>query len=428
MQLNDIGRRIFGQHAGIIVPLVVVGIAAALLFQLTSARMYTASTRLVLDTPDPKSRTEAMSISDTAKAIATSPTLVRRALQDARVTGSNAVDFAKNHVTVTGLGASAVVQLSVSDSNAETAKVVANALAQRVIQTRLQVSRGQLRDTLPRLGKQITALSDKIATLDAQIDQLNVRAATTGSAQFRAQRDAATGTRDSLAEQRAQLESDQANLLGSDALRPNASVISPATRPSHRDPGHWLIDAILGGLLGLIVGVGVAAVIEAIRPTVVGSASVAETLDTPLMGELASVYPGEVATATDDLTPLKVRLVVAGEAAGSKMIGLVPTDRSVDLQQLATHLEASHAGPEARNGVSVRPVNLEGPHSKRIDGGAIVLVSPTAIKLTELLALRDLTRLTSTRLLGLITYKAPQTRHWPWHPVARDRVAIITPD
>jgi capsular polysaccharide biosynthesis protein len=448
MQLNDIGRRIFGEHSGIIVPLVVLGMLIALLLQVTSARTYTASTRLVLDTPDPKSRTEAMSISDTAKAIATSPALVRRALNDAKLSGTHAVDIAKNHVSVTGLGASGVVQLSVSDGNAAHAKAIANALAGEVIDTRLAFSRGQFQKVLPQLDERITALSDQIADLDGQIDSLSVQAVATSSAQaansLRARRDDLVTTRDSLAQQRGELQSERISLLSANALRPNSSVISRATIPTHRDPGHWLIDVILGGLLGLIVGIGVAAALEAIRPTVVGSDNVAETLDTPLIGELPSVYPGEVASATEDLTPLKTRLVVAGEAAGSRLVGLVAADRSVDLWQLATHLDASpvqggSAGmtvpeglrsgqPEGRNGLRVRPVSLDDSHLKGRDGSAFVLVSPTSIKRTELLALGNLMRLSSTTLLGLITYKAPNTRHWPWLAAARDRVPTITPD
>ena len=448
MQLNDIGRRIFGEHSGLIVPLVVLGMLVALLIQVTSARPYTASTRLVLDTPDPKSRTEAMSIADTAKAIATSPALVRRALKDAKLSSAHAVDIAKNHVSVTGLGASGVVELSVSDGNAAHAKAIANALAGRVIETRLAFSRGQFQKVLPQLDERITALSDQIADLDGQIDSLNVQAAVTGSAQaansLRARRDALGRTRDSLAQQRGELQSERVSLLSANALRPNSSVISPATLPTHRNPGHWLIDAVLGGLLGLIVGVGAAAVIEAIRPTVVGSESVADTLDTPLIGELPTVYPGEVASAREDLTPLKARLVVAGEAAGSRLIGLVAADRSVDLWQLATHLDASpvqggSAGmtdpeglrsgpPEGRNGVRVRPVTLDDSHVKGRDGSAVVLVSPTSIKRTELLALGNLMRLSSTTLLGLITYKVPHTWRWPWLAAARDRIPVITPD
>src|SRR5205814_4633227 len=214
--------------------------------------------------------------------------------------------------------------------------------------------------------------------------------------------------------------------VSTNALRPNPSAIRPATIPRHPDPRHWLIDAILGGLLGLIGGVGAAAAMETIRPTVVGSDSVAETLDTPLIGELPSVYPGEVANADKDLTPVKARLVVAGEATGSRLIGLVAADRSVDLLQLATHLDASPADgsspglpdpeelrsgwTEARNGLRVRPVSLEDTHLRGRDGGAVVLVSPTSIKRSELVALGNLMRLSSTRLLGLITYKAPQTR------------------
>ena len=76
MQLNDIGRRIFGEHSRLIAALVVGGLVVGLLLQVTSERMYTASARLVLDTADPKSQSESTSIADTGKALATSPAQV----------------------------------------------------------------------------------------------------------------------------------------------------------------------------------------------------------------------------------------------------------------------------------------------------------------------------------------------------------------
>src|SRR5207248_9699979 len=58
----------------------------------------------------------------------------------------------------------------------------------------------------------------------------------------RAQINAASRKRDSLAQQRGELESEHVSLVSANALRPNPSVISPATIPRHPDPGHWLID------------------------------------------------------------------------------------------------------------------------------------------------------------------------------------------
>lgn len=433
MELSDIGRRIFGQHFRLIAIFVVVGVAIGLLLQAGTAKTYTASTRLVLDTPDPKSRVEATSIVDTARAIATSPALVRTALENARVTGRNPVVVAGHDVSVRGLGASAVVQLSVKDHDREAAKAIANALAHGVIRTRLDFSSGQLEKVLPELDGRIDQLTTRIAGLDRRIDSLKA----VGRAQAATELET---KRDSLAQQRAELESARVTLLSADAARPKPSVISPATVPTHLDPRRWLSNVVLGALLGLILGIGVAAAIESLRPTLVGGESIADALDTPLLGVLPSVYPGK--DAGRDLTLLKGRLRLAGEAVGSRRIGLVAADRFVDLWQLAAHLGTSHSDggspvstgaeavrggrEEAREAMRIRPVELEDSQPHARDGAAIVVVCPMAIKRSELLAIRQLLRLRSLPVLGLITYKAPRSRPWPWPQAARERVAVVT--
>src|SRR5204863_4375901 len=84
VELKDALQRIVRQHWVLIGCFVVVcTIIGAFLGRHPTT--YTASTRLVLGTDDPKSRTESASIADTGKAIATSPAEVRGALQDAHV-------------------------------------------------------------------------------------------------------------------------------------------------------------------------------------------------------------------------------------------------------------------------------------------------------------------------------------------------------
>src|SRR5436190_3445607 len=154
MELRDIGGRIFGGHSRLIVLLVVGGMVVALVLQATSGRTYTASTRLVLDTADTTSRTDSQAVADTAKALATSPTQVREALE--RVGADrNAVEVAKAHVTVTSLGTSGVLELSVSDRDRRVATELANALAQRVIEARVAFSNGRLQQVLADLQKKI---------------------------------------------------------------------------------------------------------------------------------------------------------------------------------------------------------------------------------------------------------------------------------
>jgi capsular polysaccharide biosynthesis protein len=428
VRLNDIGRRIFGEHSRLIVALVVLGLAVGLLLQVTSGRMYTASARLVLDTQDPKSPSEAKAIADWAKGVATAPGQVRIALAHAKITDRRAAEIAKNHVSISSLGASAVLQLSVSDRDRDTAAKLTNALAERVIEARVAFSNGQLQQAVGELQQRIEKLNSQIAALDVQLDSLAVQlarvASTAEAGALRSQRDGLQQRRDVLLQQRNVAESELVSLLSAGATRPKPAIISRATIPTHSSGVHWLRNAFLGALLGLIAGIGTAAALETFRPTIAGSENLAEAFGTPLIAVLPSVYPGERRAAVEDLTPLGARLRLVGNAARAQEIGLVAADPSVDLTGLATQLVASRS---ALDGVEIQPVDLDEAELEGRRERAVVLVSPTSLKQAELLALDRRLSLTSATLLGLITYQGPHERHWPWSE-ARDRVAVVAPD
>jgi len=388
MELNEAGRRIFGQHWRLILGLVLAGVAVAALLHGGSVSTYTASTRLVLDTQDPKSRAESTSIADTAKAIATSPSQVRGALEDAHVTGRDPIDLAKNHVSIGALGTSAVLQLSVSDRNPRVAAAVATTLASRVIRARLDVSNGQLQRVLGQLDQRIDALNRQIAGVDSPALRL------------------------SLGQQRSVLEGERVSLLSTEALRPKPSIISPATLPTHADSSHWLPYLVLGALLGLVLGVGGAGLLETIRPTLVGSDALARAFETPLLGSLRREDDA------DGLRRITPRLFVAAEVAGVGTVNLVATDPAVDLSRLANGLEAAPAdafGPprnprDTHSGLRIRPFNLRDSSPEVPGGVGLVVVSPTALKKTELMDVSHLLNVASLPLLGLLTYSPSSSR------------------
>jgi capsular polysaccharide biosynthesis protein len=393
MELNEAGRRIFGQHWRWILGLVLAGVAVAALLHGGSVSTYTASTRLVLDTQDPKSRSESTSIADTAKAIATSPSQVRSALKDAHVTGRDPIDVAKHHVSIVALGTSAVLQLSVSDRDPRVAAAVATTLASRVIRARLDVSNGQLQRVLRQLEQRIDGLDRRIAGVG--VDSQTLRA--------------------SLAQQRSVFEAERVSLLSTEALRPKPSILSPATPPRQADPSHWLPYLVLGTILGLVLGVGAAGLLETIWPTLVGGDALARAFETPLLGSLPR-EPKE--RDADALRRVKPRLVVAAEVAGVETVNLLATDSDVDLSRLANGLETAPAdafGPPRRprdthSGLRIRPFNLRDSSPEVPGGVGLVVVSPTALKKAQLMDVSHLLNVASLPLLGLLTYSPSSSR------------------
>jgi capsular polysaccharide biosynthesis protein len=439
VELKDALQRIVRQHLLLIGGLVALGILLGALLGRHPSQ-YTASTRLVLGTDDPKSRTESGSIADTGKAIATGLRQVQLAIRAAHVSGRDPSKV-QNHVSVRALGTSSVVQLSVSDKNPRVAQAIANALANQVIGVRNDVTSGQLDKVQNDLTSRINTLNDSIAGLDQTIDRLGLQAA--GSSTARNQRDAALRQRDFLTQQRAALESERITVLSAGALRPSPKVISAASLPTHADSSSVLQESVLGALLGLVLGIGAAGLIETFRPTLVGSDSLAREFDTPLLGTIQPAQDEQLGRQT--LTRIALRLRLAAESVHAQSVGLVPIGRDVELGVLAATLDELATGVTMRaaprrvmadagvsgRGRAVAQAEAEGiPRSGagssgprvrirpygllegRADNGdmALVLVSPSVVKKEEVDEVSHLLRVAGSPVVGLITYKRPRER------------------
>jgi uncharacterized protein involved in exopolysaccharide biosynthesis len=402
MDLNEIGRRIFRRHWRLIALCLALAVAAVLVVGLAGGHgpTYTASARLVLDTQDPKSRTESGVIADWAKGVATSPGQVRAALEHAGIKDRRAAEIAKEHVSVSALGSSAVLQLSVGDRNRYYAARLTNALADQVIHTRVAFSNGQLEQAVGRLQQRIEELNSQIAALDVQADSLAVQLARVGSATqasaLRSQRDGLQQSRDLLLQQRNVAESEQVSLAGAAATHPKPSVISSATVPRRADSSHLVSYLALGILLGLILGVGCAGTIELVRPTLVGGDAIARELGVPFLGSL----PAEpLSRAPRALHALRARLRLAAEAAEVETVGVVPVVEQVDLTPLTGLLGGD---PLAR--LSVHQLELEGT-SPGVSGRlGLLAVGPSDVPKAEIAEFAQFLTLTPQPVLGLLTY------------------------
>ncbi len=433
MELNEAVRRILRQHWLLVACFVVVGAVLGTIHA-RKPTSYTASTRLVLGTDDPKSRTESGSIADMGKAIATSLTQVRLALADAHMKHHDPVDVAQNHVFVRALGTSGVVQLSVSDKNPEVAAAIANALAARVINVRKDVVTGELQSVLSNLSSQIDDVNSKISGIDQSIDRLNVQAAQARSAAsgnaLRAQRDEDSRQRDFLAQQRAALETERITVLSNAAQHPKAEVISASSVPTQADSSPFAQELLLGALLGLVLGIGAAGLIETFRPTLVGSDSVAKEFGTPLLGTIPSGEDEQ--RARQFLARIALRLRLAADSVDAYNVVLVAVGPDVELGLLAATLDeladevsarakqhgALTADVHGTGGVTgasagrqfrIRPFGVLDPRAEARHS-AFVLVSPSVAKKEELDEVSHLLRVAAGPLLGLITYERPRER------------------
>jgi capsular polysaccharide biosynthesis protein len=455
VELSEGTRRIFGQHWRLIVVFVAAGLALGLLVHSGATKSYTASARLTLDTQDPKSQSESTAIADTADAMATSPALVGQALADAHVRGRDAAKVASGHVSTRSLGTSGVLQLSVRDSDSHVAAAVANALAARVIRTRLGVTRGTTDQIVTTLGQRIGRINVQIAALDAKISSLNVQAATTADPVtangIRSRRDDASRARDALAEQRSAFETERTGVVSADAQLPKPTIISSASPPSHPDSSGATAEVVLGLLLGAILGVGLAALLESVRPTVVGGEALATKFDTPLLGTLTEAPDGSPDLA--DMVRIAERLRLAASAEHVRTICILSAGQGIDEARLSKeldvlasapwddeeelvgasvpssppnkHVRASRSARRSDRGplVRIRPFESRsfaignghgnGPGSPHRNGSGVVLVCPPVLKQEAFASVGHLLRINPGRLLGVIEYSSAQTRRDP---------------
>jgi capsular polysaccharide biosynthesis protein len=450
VELNEAVRRILGQYALVICACVALGLAAAAFAHRNDIEMFTASTRFVLDTQDPKSQQESQAIADTAKAIATSPSQISGAVSRAHATGRESSDALANRISVGSLGSSGVLRLSVSDPNGAVAARLADELTRGVIDQRLGVTQGQFEEAVSQLDRRTDEITRRIASLDRSISALTVKLAAEQSPQranaVRMQRDNRSRQRDLLAQRRSVLESQRAGLLSTYALGPRPAIISRATLSDQADSSGLVPDLILGALLGLVLGVGLAGLIETFSPTLVGGDAIAAELDAPLLGALS----GDPTMAPERQAASRVaaRVRLAAKGAGRRSVVLLSAPDELDLRSLAVALDAAPANaggdctlvgahgptpggggagalqgdaeqatamraietpPTSRSRSRIRIRSFEAASSSQASNGSVgglVVIAPTSVKRTKLAGVKHLLRVSRAPLLGIVTYPA----------------------
>ena len=428
MELGEAVHRVFVGHLKLIAGCLLLGATIGIALHLGDQPMYSSTTRLVLDAPDPDSQEASQVLSDTARGIATSAETIRTALklsqaevadtaQPDRGVARDPLDLALHHIQVEALGSSGVLALTVTDPDPDVAVALSKALAQSVVETRNQLSGGRGATVLNELDVQIDSLTaritrtnEKIVGIDVQIDGATTQTQVLG---YESQRSDLVRSLIDLTNRRAVLVTERAKVASDQALRPQAAIVDPARGPAEPVPSRMLADAALGALLGLALGVGLAALIETIRPTIAGRSSFEREMSAPLLGELADT-PERV--GPQDLRPLVTNTALAAQNARVSRIELIGTDARIDLHLLAEELDSSMAAPMSSNGrgVMVAPFdpavspNGAGPGhiTKRWgDRPGLIVVAPSITKRATLEPILDLRSISGMPIIGVINYR-----------------------
>jgi hypothetical protein len=388
VDLNDAARQIFARHWVLIVLLTLVGTAVPVVVDRNQEPEYVATARITYG-EDPRDGQEAKALADTVGAFATSSEVMTGALDAARVPRPQA--SVEDNVEVEPVGSSGVLALSVTDRDPRVAATLANALAGRVVQVRGEDLIGDRRQTIDDLTAEIDGLNAQITDLENRpvVPDLTAAPLSLQHEDLLVQR---TGL------QRQRHEIDQA--LAAIQL---PEVVDDSQSSGSEVDSSFPARLAVGGLLGLVLGIGLAAAGAALRPTLSRTA-LSRRLRGPVLGRLAEA-PGPEAPEED---PWLVRYIsIAAERADVQSVQLVPVGRPpVDVSGLAGWLDG-------RDGVQVRPLVLPGSGAKgtapsaagRVDREGIVVVAPENTRVSDLAPLERHLQLTRRPVLGIITYR-----------------------
>jgi len=404
VELTEAAQRILRQHLGLIVVLVALGMAIPLVGHLGRSDDFVAKTRFVIGATDTTDAEGAEVLADTAQGIVTSPGRVRTALEEAKVE-RNATDVARNHVNVSSIGTSGVLELAVSDRDPDVAATLANSLAADVVALRRSALVGRSEQQLAEVETKLISVGEMIGRVEARAEDATGAEAT------------ALGLlHANLLQQRTGLANERQRLNESISSAPEARVIDPAEAPQSSASGGLAADLAVGGLLGLILGVAGAAILEAMRPTIVGADALARALDAPVIGRLPRA-PEYTTGLTDPLLPGHLRLAASG--AGVAAVQLTSIGPPVDLPRLVRWLRVATAPyplvdlANAPSGASdapgssgfERPTEPVFASSRNGTNSGIVVVAPEVLHQNDLTSLEHLLAMTQWPLIGIISYK-----------------------
>ena len=225
---------------------------------------------------------------------------------------------------------------------------------------------------------------------------------------------------------RAQVAAVLATAESPDAAPPR--LLDPArVSTAEQVPQRGTQELVLGATLGLLLGIGVAAVVEALNPTLVGRDAIAAQLGAPVLGELRLAPKDGDPT---DLHWVRWRLGAQAARAGVANVELASAGPHVDLQPMSAALVTNGSSPPSRrpangglgSGLKIGILDASSIFPKGSAG--LVVITPRIIKRTAFDSTKDLLRITGWPAVGAIVYRGRERQA----PAAWRRLRTRSPD
>jgi capsular polysaccharide biosynthesis protein len=354
VEIDEVAARLLRQYWALMLLCIALPILAIGYTVAKQPPLYAASARIVSGSTVPASNAQADALASQIQGIATGRTAAAKALQTAGVT-RNLSSFVAGNVSVSGLGGSQVIDLKVTDRDPKVAAALAKALAQEVVVSINNTGQSGLSAALRAIDQEIVRLSEQHGVVQAQA------AANPHNQDLQSK---LAG----LDQVIANFSGDRTRLLIQASTQGLANVIDQPAVPLKPESKALTQKLGLAGVLGLVAGILIAAILETIRPTVPGARRVSRRLGAPTLGQLRSA--GMTGERTPDLETLAVRLRLAATHADVSTIALVDVNGEHDLTDLAYGLERSLM---ASGGVAARAEAAGGSNHQGSPGGSLAL-------------------------------------------------------
>jgi hypothetical protein len=270
MAIDEAVTRVVRGHWLLLLALIIALPVAGILYAQHQPQAFSATSRIQVGTSLASSQVEADAASARALGLATSPGVVLRALTSAGLT-TDPTQFAAQHISVGRVGVSPIVTLTVTWTSAGKANQLATSLTQQV----LAFSNDSGYDAE---AQRIRALDDTIASLQSSRTAL-LPNLTEKSQVLVVQ--ARIGAIDTTLQDDLRQRSD---LIVAAASRSSSVMVDPPH--VDRIVRSLAKAAVLGLLAALVLGLGLAAVLEWVRPRIRGTAAIAQSLGTTALGHL----------------------------------------------------------------------------------------------------------------------------------------------
>ena len=293
----------------VIVEAVVVVALLAAVIALLQPDTYRATARVLLRADDLNEADSNAYYYDADRYVAIQSDIVEsRAVLDAAAAdlGGTSGRALGRKVSVAQKGTTDILEISATDRRAEKARDIANGVAKAYIDNRTQDALGNLEAVSAQLDEQLAALRRQIADYDARIAQLASEARFTGAP---LRDDVVQSAREAASLQYQTVFARQQELQVDIGLkRAGATLLTEAGTPRVPTGSGPIKSGVIGGVVGLLLGLGIALLREQLDDRAKGRGELERITGLPVLAELPVDPPSakrrHLATRDAPLSPL----------------------------------------------------------------------------------------------------------------------------